>query len=267
MFNPKLLIHDYSDDFYLIQYYIVKFKYQNMRSIITFLILSISLITVGQNKIEGIGKFKLKKTTIKYIDTLCIEKNFERQPIRTIREYFNSKHKINLIVEVFPDTVKFEVSPLSIPNSHFCKVTRVFFIPRITISGIEVSGTFLTFYNDTLVEILSDYSNEVVDAFELKYGKPEIDKKEKEENCIDKETGTTKSTISTTYYQRWNNNDIKCSAILEDYYDDNCEKTNFGLITISCLRFQEKIYDCDNQEKERIRKNQDVLKKKKLNDF
>ncbi|MDD2307710.1 MAG: hypothetical protein PHP53_23610 [Prolixibacteraceae bacterium] len=235
-----------------------------MKSFITFLFFAFSLITVGQTKIEGIGKFKLKKTTTAYLDTLCKEQGFVRIPIKNYEMYLGVKNDVNKLIEFYPDTTNLRDG---IMYAHHCKNVRAFLMQRITISGIEISGTFLTFYNDTLVQIRTDYNNKIVEAFTLKYGNPELSKKEREVECTLKETGVDIKLLSATYYQTWGNDNIKCSAVLGDFRDRNCEKKNISFIKINIDEYLDKIMKCDDQEKERIRTLQEIEKKKKLDDF
>lgn len=236
-----------------------------MRKLVTFFLLtSLSAITFAQDKIEGIGKFKLKKTTTAYLDTLAKEKDFDRETIRTWEDYFKLRYKKEKLAEVFPDTVKAYNSP---SYAHSCKDTRVFYIPKMEISGIELTDTYLTFYKDTLVNINTDYKMEITEAFELKYGKSELEKKEKEVECTLKLTGGTITYTETMFYQYWTNGSIKCTAAIGDYYDRKCEKQSLSFITIGIDKISEKIRECDNMEEERIKKKQDLEKKKKLDEF
>lgn len=218
----------------------------------------------GQDKIEGIGKFKLKKTTTAYLDTLVKEKDFDRETIKNYDDYFKLMYKKDKLAEMFPDTVTTYNSP---PYSHYCKDTRVFYIPKMTISEIELKDTYLTFYKDTLVDIHTDYTSEIVEAFELKYGKSEIDKKEKEVKCTLKLTGGTITYTETMFYQYWENGNIKCTAAIGDYRDSKCEKQSISYISISIEKVSEKIRECDDKERDRLKNRQDKEKKKKLDDF
>jgi hypothetical protein len=150
-----------------------------------FVIIFLSIIflyatTFGQDKIEGIGKFKLKKTTTAYLDTLVKEKDFDRETIHSFEEYFSLRSRTNKLAEIFPDTVKTYNSP---SYSHYCADARVFYIPKIEIAGIVLTDTYLTFYKDTLVDINTDYSSQITEAFGLKYGEPQIETKDKEVKC------------------------------------------------------------------------------------
>ena len=229
---------------------------------ISFLLLSIR--SFGQNKIEGIGKFKIKKTSVAYLDTLAKEQELDRETISTFDDYFKMRYKTNKLAEVFPDTVDTYKSP---SYAHYCKDARVFYIPKMKISEIELKDTYLTFYKDTLIQINTDYSSEVTEAFELKYGKAEIEKKEKEVKCTLKMTGTDVTYTETMYYQYWENGSIKCIAAIGDYRNSKCEKTTLSYISISTEKVNEKIRDCDTKERDRLDSKKKAEKKKQLDNF
>lgn len=211
-----------------------------------FLLLFFSTALFGQNKIEGIGQFKLKKTSIAFLDSLAKEKYFDK------------------FVEISPDTAdKYNSSPYA----HLCKDARVFYIPEIKISEIKMKEMYLTFYKDTLISINTDWSEEIVEALELKYGSGELKKKDKEVKCTLNSTGETVTYTETMFYQYWENGNIKCTAALGDYHDSNCEKQTLSYIEISVENKMSKIIDCDNKEKRRISNKINSEKKKQLDDF
>lgn len=235
-----------------------------MKKIIFSFLLFLSVAAFGQAKIEGVGKFKLKKTTTAFLDTLAKEQDFDKTTIRNYDEYFKLRYKKDKVAEVFPDTVKSYNSP---PYARLCGDVRVFYLPKIKISDIDIAEMYLTFYKDTLVSIQVDYAREIVEALELKYGKPELDTKEKEVTCTLKLTGSDIKYTETMYYQKWENGDIKCTAAIGDYRDSKCEKKILSYISINIEKFAEKIRDCDDKERDRIKNKENTEKKKQLDDF
>lgn len=233
------------------------------KTILPFLLL-LSSALFGQSKIEGIGKFKLKRTVTAFLDTLAKEQDFDRTTMSNYDDYFKLRYKKDKIAEIFSDTIKSYNSP---PYAHLCKDVRVFYLPKIKISDIDISELYLTFYKDTLIDIHVDYSKEIVDAFELKYGKPELETKDKDVTCTLRLTGSDIKYTETMYYQRWENGNIKCTAAIGDYRDSKCEKQILSYISISIEKLSEKIRDCDDKEKDRIKNKQNTEKKKQLDDF
>ncbi len=228
----------------------------------------LSVLSFGQNKLEGIGKFKIKKTTTAYLDTLSKEQDFERTTIKSFMDNFMLTNQINKIAEIFPDTVNTYNSP---PNAHYSKDVRAFYIPTIKISEIDISNTYLIFYKDTLVGINTNYTSEIADAFEVKYGNPAISKMEKVVKCTLKLTGGIVTYVDTTFYYTWENGEIKCIAAISDYHNSECEKKKFSYISINIEKISQKISDFDFKESERIMNKNKVIqnneKKKKLTDF
>ena len=231
---------------------------------ILFLLLSVSTSLLCQEKIEGIGKFKLKITTTAIINNLIEEQGFNKTSIKSVRDLISLRNGKDLVAEVFPDTLQFYSSAI---NSHHCKNIRVFYIPKITIANIDIKNMYLTFSKDTLAEIMTDFSAEITDAFDLKYGKSKLDVRETVEDCKSTYSGTITNYTDKIYYQYWDNNDISCTAALGDYRNSKCEKTTIAYINIVLKDFAENTRICDDLEKERLKIANNKLKKKELKDF
>jgi hypothetical protein len=231
------------------------------------LFISLTLISnsiLSQDRIEGLGKFKLNKTTVSFIDTFTIENKLTKKTAHSFEETYSIQRNGNIICELFPDTIKTYMSP---SYTHFCENTRTFFIPKFTISEIPISNTYLIFYNDTLISIKTDYSSAITEAFELKYGKSKLEVKEKEVNCTLKLTGAPLTFTEKMFYQNWENGKIKCVAAIGDYRDSKCEKQTLSYINFSVDNIEEKIRECDDVKKAIIKSKQDNEKKKKLDGF
>lgn len=231
---------------------------------ILIITLFLSNISLGQDKIEGIGKFKIKKYTIDQLDTLVTDNYFMRQTVSNSKSFFNLYNKSDILIEIQPDTVEIN---MSIAYSLFCKKTRVFFIPKYSVAGIELKNTYLTFYNDTLTELQTDYTFDVINAIKLKYGEAKIDKKEKEISCELKLTGAKVNYTETMYYQYWYNGSIKCTAAIGDYRNSKCEKKTISYITVNNEKNTDQINRCDEKEKQRLKNRLDDSKKRQLSDF
>lgn len=224
----------------------------------------ISIGSVAQNKIEGIGKFKIQKTTTSSLDSIVKELDYDREKITSWDEYFKISSKENKIAEIFPDTVN---KYGSLSYSTYCTTARVFYIPRFKVSGIELKNTYFTFYKDTLIKIKTDYSGDIIDAFETKYGKPVLDKSEKKVECTLTYTGTKVTYKETIYYQYWENENIKCTAAIGEYRSSNCERKILSYISVGIEKLEDVVRECDRKEKDRLNENLNFEKKKKLADF
>jgi hypothetical protein len=235
-----------------------------MKNSILPLLLMIASSLFAQNKIEGFGKFKIQKTTISYLDTIVKEQKLDKVKMTSFDDYMKLRYKKDKIAEVFSDTINRYNSP---PYAHSCPNARVFYIPKIAIADITFSDTYLTFFNEILVDIKTDYTSEIVEALELKYGKPAIDKKEKEVQCTLKLTGSNLTYTETMYYQKWENGEIECTAAIGDYRDSKCEKKTLSYIIIGLSDKKKEIVECDIAVNERVENKQKNEKKKQLSDF
>lgn len=234
-----------------------------MKKIITIIFLTFSILSFGQSKIEGIGKFKIKQLTVSSLNSLIKDEGLTKKTVSSSKEYFGLLRQKEVIAEVFPDTIKSYNSP---PSSSYCHDTRVFLIPEIEISKIKLNEIILTFYNDTLVKINTKYGAEIVDALTIKYGEPYVTKRENIDECTDPLEGKV-SKPSKIFYQEWKNEDITCTAALGYYFNDKCENTIISYLNISLQNIDLKIRGCDTQELQNIKKRQKEGRKDELEGF
>lgn len=232
--------------------------------LLTILCLWTASFAFGQEKMEGIGRFKLNKTTIEYLDTLSSEKGYDRSVVNNFSEIFRLRGRSNKLIEIVKDTVEGYRSPT---YSHYCKYARVFYIPEITISNVSIKELYLTFLNDTLISIHLDYSSEVVDALNLKYGEGRLESKERETECTLKLTGANVTYNDKMFYRHWENGKINCTAAIGNYRDSKCEKQILSYISIYVLSAEEKLRSCDEKERKIAEEIKSSRKKKELADF
>lgn len=230
-----------------------------------FILLTLTSNSIfAQDKIEGLGKFKLNKTIVSFIDTFANENKLTKKTARSFDETYSIQRNDNIICELFPDTIRTFMSPI---YTHFCENTRTFLIPKFVISEIPITNTYLIFYKDTLISIKTDYSSSIAEAIELKYGKTTLEVKEKEVNCTLKLTGTPLSFTEKMFYRKWENGKIKCVVAIGDYRDSKCEKQSLSYINFTFDNIEEKIRECDDIIKAALKSKQDIEKKKKLDGF
>lgn len=214
-----------------------------------------------QSTVEGIGPFKIHKTNINIIDSLKKLDN-EFYYIKTYSDYSSIKFKDKIISEVLSDSTK-EYN--DILESTICPKGRVFYIPEIVISDITIKDLFLTFYNETLINIKCEYSSELLEAFKLKYGKPTITEYTKEYKCI--VFGNIIRYKEVTYYQRWFNKDIEVLFYIGSYRDSKCDSQSYLGMTIGSEKKLSEMEKCSDVAKERIKKRKEsekIEKYKKL---
>ncbi|MDY0216980.1 MAG: hypothetical protein RBS19_08505 [Bacteroidales bacterium] len=138
--------------------------------LVLMLCLCVLKVVDSQNKIEGIGVFKIGKTKIKIINQIAEDNNtvlkwYSDYSDTEWLKYFRGIE----IAELFPNLQDSSKNPL---RTSYCPNVRVFFINAYKIAGINLLNIHLRFYNDKLIEFYCDYSNELLDALSIKYGKP-----------------------------------------------------------------------------------------------
>lgn len=131
-----------------------------MKRIITItLMLLIGVITYAQ-KPEGIGKFKINKSTVEIINDIEKEIGKPCEITNMIAFYSQSSTGVEL-EEILLDTT-------------LCNNSRIFYLSEYTISDIKLKNIFLLFYKDNLVEFRCDKNKEIDILFSRKYGRPYV---------------------------------------------------------------------------------------------
>ena len=232
-----------------------------MKKILTLLFL-ISLITgYSQDvKIEGIGKFKISKTTINIIDELSKEMKVDILKTNDDYEIYkkdqNSKKYIYQLIASQVDIIH------NIPYSKFCPKTVVYKISGYEIATFYLNKIYLTFYNDTLVKFNCDYVDKLDDALVLKYGEPKRTNTEKEINCTFIHTGAKITYKEIDIHHIWKNDNIKAIVHFWKYYTSDCEEhfiSNFSVENELKTRF---ISDCEyNIKTQKEKESKEELKK------
>jgi hypothetical protein len=183
-----------------------------------------------QPKIEGIGGFKINKTTTSIIKEL--EKTLNIQTIRTnSMDYVFSQDKMagNYILELYRDSVNTYNSPTYAPALNEVKVYKV---KGVKVAEIELTEMYLHFYRDTLIEINCGYTMDLIDAIRTKYGNGTSEIKEKDIQCSSKIAGTF-TVKEQTSYERWQNNNIEAVSCIHKYYNSKCEENFVSYIQVS----------------------------------
>ena len=131
-----------------------------LKYLFSIILLFISLSLYSQ---EGIGKFKINKSTTDVIDNIekDVKSSFE---ITNIVEFYNNLYTIDLQLKeiIFDDSIS------------VCRDSRIFYISSYSISNIELKNIYLLFYKDVLIEFRCDKNKELDVLFTMKYGRPYI---------------------------------------------------------------------------------------------
>jgi len=132
-----------------------------MKIFLTIILLVLSNINLYSQ--EGVGKFKINKSTVDVIKDVESEigKTYD---ITNVLEFYNN-HYIN-------GDLKFQ--EIIMDTTTNCKNSRIFYISEYTISNIKLKEIYLVFFKDLLVEFRCDKSKELDILFSRKYGRPYV---------------------------------------------------------------------------------------------
>jgi hypothetical protein len=225
-----------------------------MTRLFSLLFFTISISTISQNKIEGFGNYKINKMTVLSFQDFAEANSFKMGSINSFSEYSQFKkdnylpylrNKKVFVAEVFHNSLKNYNSP---PNSNICKNSRVFYIPATEIATIKFEETFLTFFNDTLVRIDTDYNSEIEKPLKLKYGEPKTTNYSDTINCIEEISEKKYTETEKSIFKVWENGNINCTLLLASKFNNECEKELLSAIFIELDGKKKEIQDCHTKE-------------------
>lgn len=177
-------------------------------------------------QLQGIGIFKINKSTTSLIDSISIQSSVpiektEKDILMIVYQSLGS-HLTNKIIEVKRDSNDYYGGT---SESFLQKNVRVFYINYYKVVDIDIEDIFLTFYKDTLVQFKCKSSSDFVYALNIKYGKPEVKRTEKTILCQNG-YGATTTHEEHTRYSSWNTKykNISANEIDHLWYDtDDCK--------------------------------------------
>lgn len=250
-------------------------------SIILFLpLFCLAQTTIKRNPklkkdIEGIGILKIDKTTTSFLDTIANQNQI------TIREYDkwvgnivdleNPIGHTKYIIELIKDSLSHFYPADS--HSMWQEDVRVFYLNYLNIDGVDIRNIYLEFYKDTLYKFSSESgaSNSELslsEAFEIKYGKPTLDKFTKTPVTCQNGYGAIFNYENWNWYKGWSSIHGRVAA---DEYSiisyDECKQSSFYSFDIVDVPKEQKVASI---ELKILNRSDDLKKKKKratLKDF
>ncbi len=215
-------------------------------------------------KIDGIGKFKIGKTTLAVIAELESELNTQVKQAKTQDDVYQESGHYNVILELIPDTVSEYDGPSAASQ---CLAVKSYLIPRYKLADIGLEDVKLIFVGGVLADFQCSEPNELVEALEIKYGKTPVKATEETIYCTLNLTGQRISHKETMYTQSWGSATIPASYVLSVYYDSDCKKQRLSFFHVYSLPVMSKVYKCEDASRKRREASANAERKKKLSDL
>jgi hypothetical protein len=243
-----------------------------MKTIVTFfLMLTIAQFAMAQELVEGIGKFKIHKASIRLIDSLAKEMGGMGNITSSNDEVEASRAREDgdyRFYEVLCDTNNMghdlssnPVYAVSYPH------TRVFYLTYYEIAGITINDIHIMFYKDTLISFTSNCRIEMEQALDLKYGKGELTEQEKDVHCSYVNGNGEVTYKEKKYTKVWPGKNVTCTSELEEYYDSNCKQQTIFIFILKDKAIVAKINDFTRKSRERYELREKAKQKSKLSEF
>ena len=174
------------------------------------------LSSFAQNKIEGIGKFKIGKTTISVTEEIAREMG---DKIIIIDEYLSRGRDHFRIDEIVVNETHPHRSPT---EASFYPGVRTFHITTYKVAGITINNLILTFKNGILIGLNCVGSFDLAESLALKHGNPMLKTELKKVMCGQALDKNKLELEVAEYTQSWANGKILVSAVITKHYDQEC---------------------------------------------
>lgn len=241
------------------------------KPLLTPIFVLLALYSFAQDKIEGVGKFKVKKTTTSIMKDIATELGTKIQIVTNYDQYFDltspsSLLKKQRVLEFKPDTID-KANYYNTTLATLCPEYQVFLITSYDIAGINLKNIRLTYFRDTLAAFHCDYSTQIKEALTLKYGASKDTATTKDVLCTFTYTGNQVTYKEVTSYNRWNNDDISATLYLHRYYDDKCKEKFLSYFDVSVAKHILTKSSCDEEMRKNAAEQMKKVKKDKYSDF
>ena len=240
-----------------------------MKKLFLIIVLLSAIKCFAQEKIKGIGKFKINESTRTQVDSILAGDLGQQFPdtFDKNENNFLSIHESKWAI-LTPDSTPDYAHPyynyekVNLLPLH-CSMATVYFIKSYSIANIQFESVYLTFRKDTLVGFVSDYSEEITDAMKLKYGNIQPTMKTTLINCQNK-IGNKFTKDETEIIYSWKNGSIEAKSYFKQYGCNGSFLTYFSVKDNAKLSTLQK---CSNDAYLKIKGKLDTQKKKSLKDF
>lgn len=215
----------------------------------------------AQDRIEGIGPFRIGKTKIDITTSIAKELTGRIEQIKygvyvDDQEMYLGKARINELVQ--------SDRPDLVPPRYvsFCPGVRVFRINRYIVADMELRSIYLVFKDETLIRIECQGGLDLNEALEIKYGDASFVTTTDTTKCYSRIAGE-RPLIEKRQNRSWANGDIMAINRVMLRYDSRCEAYNTIDLNIFSQSATEQILICESQ----LNDNRIERRKRNLKDF
>jgi hypothetical protein len=237
-----------------------------MKKTILFLIL---LPLIGKAQVDGIGPFRIGRTTTSIIDSIAKAERIKVKTSYDLMETFGSYSFKDKPSKIYLLGKKDGGYDMSDPKYRPAQGCQVYFIDYYQVAGIPIKKLYLSFYQDTLYQIYCDGDTKIEEAVTLKYGEGVITRNSRKIKCQSKFTGgefeEEESDLQTTWDKRADS--IIASSRFQTYYDEKCKEQFISYFMIVNKPVSTAITNAEVAMRNKKSEEELKEKKSKLKDF
>lgn len=234
-----------------------------MKMAFTLLFL-IPLIGMSQEKIDGIGPFKINQTAVVSFTSIMSNLNVKLKESDNLLDTYVTNYNQKKTEKVLLLKKNEKQPSRSDPFAPEIIYEKVFFIDYYEVAGIPITKVYLYFWNDTLYKLTCESSPKLSEALGIKYGNPKVETKEKEVKCRSG-FGAEYTEKETSIYSTWDGKgDIHALEINSKYFDSKCRAQYVTKLIVEDYGNGEKITRFKLAEKAKMKKVDSAQKKEIL---
>lgn len=198
-----------------------------------FVFFIVPTTAIAQSKIDGVGPFRIGKSTSSTLDKIASENNITINTRSTSMDRYladGATYKITKNIFLLKEPGEDEIQDSYYKHS---KDVKVYMIDYIEISSIPFIKLYLSFYKDTLYSIHTEGSTEIIEAMTTKYGEPKLNIVRKKVKCTSRIAGNYE-VEEITYNSEWTTGlaTIKAKSDVGVFYNSKCQKLQYSYFSI-----------------------------------
>ena len=226
------------------------------------------IISSAQTKIDGIGQFRIGKTTTDIVTQISDDKHVKIKESHSPMDEYRvdgSLYKKTKNIFIVSDPNPGEIDN---PNYFHNPEHKCYFIDYYEVSSVPISKMYLHFFRDTLYSIRCDGGLELDEALTLKYGQPAIETETKKVKCSSRLAGEFE-VEERNHTSKWATgiDSIKAVSYTSMYYNSKCEKSFLSFFYITNEGISARLTSIELDYRANKKSQQSIEKKKALSGF
>lgn len=227
------------------------------------LTLLLPLSALAQPAIEGLGIFKLGKSTPDIVQQYAREKGAMLEKVSTINKLYTKRYNEITVKEVATNTGATDEEP---SDGSYCPNVRTFYLSEYTIAEVKIESIFLVFYENVLSRIYTTNDYSINRPFTEKYGPGKQRLETVLTKCVDK-SAKDGFRSDTRVITEWISPGVRAASFNGSTYDIRCKRYKGPSFIIERIDIANQMAACEQHGVLAAQKLVEGRKNDRLKDF